>query len=95
MNPQDDPNEFSLLPIERQDILSRWIHEHLTPRKKPNQRYTSYGLKHIFEDDRAHGGFYVSNGTFKGAMRAMGYCPVFEDDINWLYSFSFVKQHRR
>jgi len=88
MSTQDDPNEFSLLPPERQDILRRWIQEHLTPRKSPNLRYSSYNLKHRFEADRAHGGFYVSNGIFKGAMKECGYVAQFEDDTNWIFSIS-------
>ena len=95
MSTQDDPSEFNLLPPERQDIMKRWIQEHLTPRKSPNLRYSSYNIKHRFEADRVHGGFYVNNGTFKGAMKNCGYVSQFEDDTNWIFSISNKSQFIR
>ena len=45
--------------------IQRWIETNLKPTKTFNDRRTSYGLKHLFEDT---GGFYIGNGAFKGAM---------------------------
>ncbi|MBI5570293.1 MAG: hypothetical protein HY914_10145 [Desulfomonile tiedjei] len=80
MNRVDDPDEFHELPITEQGALVTWIHEWL----KPARTYcpsTSYGLKHIFEE--SEDGFYVTNGQFKGALRAAGFKPRSEEAQNW------------
>lgn len=93
------PDEFFKLSVGQRATLVDWIKTHITPRKTKNNRYSSYGLKHFFEEDREHGGFYVTNGAFKGAMRVCGYSTDFELNTNWVYRISnkslFVKEWRR
>ncbi|MDP9476457.1 MAG: hypothetical protein M3R38_12375 [Actinomycetota bacterium] len=42
----------------------------------------SYTMKHDFE---TAGGFYVTNGQFKGAMLAAGYQPAKRGEQNWRF----------
>ncbi len=81
----DRPEEFGELSCAEQVALLRWIDRHISPRKAPNAR-TSYGLKHSFE--ASTGGFYVSNGQFKGGMVAAGYEPVCPEERNWCFRIS-------
>ena len=95
----NQPEEFEKLSEENKNILIKWIKTHIQPRKSVNNRNSSYGLKHIFEDDKGHGGFYVTNGMFKGAMRECGYVPEDERAVNWYYRISskslcFIEQRR-
>jgi hypothetical protein len=78
------PDDYYSLTPEEQDALISWINENLVPSE---DRYLgSYGLKHHFE--RAPEGFYITNGQFKGAMRAAG-CEPSEADkgptFNWFF----------
>ncbi len=81
----DSPAEFSELSADERRAVLEWIAEHISPRKTPNPR-TSYGIKHSFESSA--GGFYVSNGSFKGAMLAAGYEPVCPEERNWRFRIS-------
>lgn len=88
MLPINQPEEFKTLLIKEQIVLVDWVKTHLTPRKTINKRHSSYGLKHYFEDDKQHGGFYVTNGAFKGAMLVCDYVPDIWNDINWCFRIS-------
>lgn len=68
-----------------QDAICRWIRENLFPRKTPNMSHSSYGMKHILEDDI---GIYLTNNEFKDAMMICGYKPVDENKLNWNYRIS-------
>ncbi len=81
----DSPEEYAELSTAERTALLSWIAGHISPRKAPNAR-TSYGLKHSFEDSA--GGFYVSNGQFKGGMVAAGYEPVCPEEQNWCFRIS-------
>jgi len=86
---QVDPNHplnFLILPASETRKLSDWIKLNILPRKSPNQRHTSYGLKHIFE--HSDSGFYITNGQFKGAMMARGFLPVNKRELNWRFRIS-------
>ena len=74
----DSPDEFKELSNDEQNLLIEWIPQNFIPRKTPKTRYTSYGLKHLFEHDREHGGHYLKNGQFKGAMLASEFKPLDE-----------------
>lgn len=76
---------------QQREEVQRWISEHISPRKSENSRITSYGLKHKFDNREEHKGFYMTNGEFKGAMRASGYEPTNPDDMNWCYRINFVE----
>jgi hypothetical protein len=46
-----------------------WIDAHLVSRQTFNPRHSSYGLKHMAEEDIG----YITNGQFIAAMMACGY----------------------
>ena len=69
--------------------MINWIIQSLEPRKSVNKgRYDSYFLKHLFEHDKANGGFYIDNGQFKGAMLQCGFRPYRKSDMNWRFCIS-------
>ena len=82
--PVNQTEDFKTLSKKEQAILMGWIRTRLTPRKSYNRKHSSYGLKHLFEEDN----FYVTNGAFKGAMFASGYVPEFAQDTNWVFAIS-------
>lgn len=68
---------------EREAILN-WVDENLKPIKLINLRHTSYGLKHLCEEDV---GFYVHNDAMKKAMAIKGY-EMEGRSINWNFNIS-------
>lgn len=66
-------------------ILCQWVKENLVPRKTPNFRHTSYGLKHLAESAT---GVYSTNDEFKEVMEASGYEACNKHSINWSYAIS-------
>jgi hypothetical protein len=77
----NSPAGFLRLSEAEQDCLLGWIALAIRP-AATRGRLSSYGLKHAFE---ALGGFYVTNGEFKGAMCAAGYTALDERELNWWY----------
>lgn len=80
MRDTNHPDDFLTLTAEEQAKLMRWISEAIQP-AKTERPYSSYWLKHVFEHDT---GLYVTNGQFKGAMRASGYEHI-GGNLNWTY----------
>ena len=78
MHPGDRPEAYEKLIPEEQDALLEWIRLAMKPAKTVAPT-TSYGIKHDFEG----AGFYITNGQFKGAMRASGHAPVDPEELNW------------
>lgn len=76
---------MSLTKVEH-DILYDWITLNLIPIKSFNDVKTSYGLKHIFENDEC--GFYVENDDFKTVMVECGFKVRNPNDINWVFNIS-------
>lgn len=70
---------------EEIDTVCNWIKDNIYPRKTPLLDYTSYGIKHILENDT---GIYLTNNQFKDAMLLCGYEPVDPDELNWSYCIS-------
>lgn len=70
---------------EVQQKVFDWIKENIVPRKTPNDRHSSYGLKHYLEHDI---GIYLTNNEFKDAMMLCGFKPVDETELNWEYCIS-------
>jgi len=68
------------------DILYDWITFNLIPIKSFNDVKTSYGLKHIFENDDC--GFYVENDDFKSIMVEHGFKVRNPNDVNWVFNIS-------
>lgn len=83
----NDPLEFEYLNKEQQEILLDWC-SRLVEIKNINKNHTSYGLKHIFSSSKD--GFYISNGTFKGAMLKLGfrYLKCHPTSPNWFFNVS-------
>lgn len=79
-DPSNSPDHFDSLTDEQKAQLRKWIIDKMTLRIKDR---TSYGLKHLFE--ASAGGFYVTNGQFKGAMLAAGYEPIDATELNWRF----------
>lgn len=79
--PEDDPRDYEDLAAAEREALGAWISVVMKPvgRVGPS---TSYTMKHDFE---TAGGFYVSNGAFKGAMLEAGYAPVKRGAQNWRF----------
>lgn len=89
----NSPDKFKELSDTDQKALLQWIQQTLTPRKTINKQYSSYGLKHIFEADKKHGGFYITNGAFKGAMLKAGFKTVYPDlNTNWEFNISKIRR---
>lgn len=76
---------MSLTKVEH-DILYDWITLNLIPIKSFNDVKTSYGLKHIFENDEC--GFYVENDDFKTVMVECGFKVRNPNDMNWVFNIS-------
>lgn len=70
---------------EEQQMVLNWIKANIKPRKTPMYRATSYGIKHILEDD-LH--LHLTNNQFKDAMLMCGFKPVDESELNWFYCIS-------
>ena len=87
------PHSFLGLASEERDALLAWIDRHVVARKTVNRSFTSYGLKHEFDDKEA-GGFYVVNGAFKGAMIVAGHLPHDWNAVNPHYRIGAAKPQK-
>lgn len=67
---------------ENQAAVANWIRTNISHRRTINKRHTSYGLKHILEQDT---GIYLTNNAFKDAMLFAGYEPTDPNELNWHY----------
>lgn len=83
------PRCWEQLAPDQQAALVGWIRGVLVPAHRAFHR-TSYGMKHDFE--REPGGFYVTNGMFKGAMLAAGHQPVDASEINWRFRVKPIRE---
>lgn len=91
-DPLNLPQDYLTLSAAQRDTLSAFIRHAFRPAVRVLQAQTSYGLKHLFE--RSPGGYYLTNGQFKGAMRAAGHKPVDERALNWEFRITVVKAAR-
>jgi len=84
-HPGNSPENYARLSTEQQAALQAWIGRAIAPGtgRTRDGRISSYVLKHYFE--RSPGGFYITNGMFKGAMRAAGYDPRDRATLNWQF----------
>lgn len=73
---------------QTQEAVAEWIAVNISPRKTENKRYTSYRLKHLFEDAS---GIYLTNNAFKDAMLLAGYDPVNPNVLNRTYKINVRK----
>lgn len=70
------------LTAEEQEKVLDWIRTMLKPTRTPYKDRTSYGIKHILEQDT---GIYVSNNQFKDAMLVCGFTPIKINELNWVF----------
>lgn len=92
-----DTKLLTELPRDKQDIVTDWIAQNILPRKSPLLDSSSYGMKHILQEDT---GVYLTNNQFKHAMLLCGYSPVNEHELNWHFCISkkspaFMSKWRR
>lgn len=87
VNHANRPIAFLDLAASEQHRLVDYCTQSFIQRASPNHNWTSYGLKHLFENE-ATSSFYVSNGQFKGAMLIAGFFPVAAETVNWVYRIS-------
>lgn len=81
----DHPQAFLDLPKAQQKQLVDWCCR-WEKVKSTHRNNTSYGLKHGFEGSQ--GGFYITNGQFKGAMLIAGFTPSNTSKLNWHFNIS-------
>lgn len=88
---EDSPLSFNDLSIEEQESLLFWCMA-LESIKSFNNKRTSYGLKHTYENST---GNYVGNGAFKGAMLLAGFKVKNLDSLNWVFNVSegYIKRN--
>lgn len=87
----EDNELLSDLPEIVQKFVVLWIAMKIHERKTPNYGSTSYGLKHILENEF---GIYLTNNQFKDAMYVTGHYPVNEKDLNWYFRIDDVVNNR-
>lgn len=81
----DSPYSINYLPIEKQEQLILWC-SNFKPIKSFNQKHSSYGLKHLFE--QSEHGFYITNGQLKAALIMTGFKIENIDLLNWHFNIS-------
>ena len=86
---EDDPRDYKNLNPEEQAALRAWIAVAMTPARTVGPS-SSYTMKHDFE---TAGGFYITNGAFKGAMLDAGYRPVKRGEQNWRFRQRPTNRH--
>lgn len=82
-----DNELLSDLPEMVQKLVILWIAMKIHERKTPNYKSTSYGIKHILENEF---GIYLTNNQFKDAMYMTGHYPVNEKELNWHFRIDDV-----
>lgn len=70
------------LPKGTQEQIDNWIKSNFKHSQRENKGHTSYGLKHILQDDLE---IYLTNNQFKDAMLKAGFEPVNPLELNWTY----------
>ena len=79
------PCQFLDLDSSIQSFVLKWCKEYFIPTKTFNEKYTSYGLKHILQDQN---NTYLTNGQFKGAMVLSGFKVKDIEELNWVFNIS-------
>lgn len=85
VNEVDRPSQFLNLGSDVQATVLKWCKEYFIKTKSFNEKYTSYGLKHILQHQN---GTYLTNGQFKGAMILSGFDTKNINDLNWVFNIS-------
>jgi hypothetical protein len=82
----NNPNEFEKLTPRDRNMIVDWIVHHLNQIQSFNPRHISCEMKQLFEGSET--GFYISNGTFKGAMADCGFKVKDKTELNWVFNVS-------
>lgn len=85
VNEIDRPEEFLHLENDIRDKVLKWCKKSFIKTNGFNIRHTSYGLKHILQDED---GTYLTNGAFKGAMLLAGFDVKDVQELNWVFNIS-------
>lgn len=84
----------ALAENEKNQVIT-WICSNILPRKTPLYRFSSYGLKHLLQEDT---NIYVTNDRFKEIMLLCSFYPVNANDINCFYCISMkspaIRKHQ-
>lgn len=88
-HPENQPSAHEELSEDAKEALQAWIAVAVKPAKTVGPS-NSYIMKHDFE---SAGGFYVTNGQFKGAMLIAGYEPVDRTELNWRFRQRPTNKH--
>lgn len=69
--------------------IGEWIRKNIRKSKTILHGYTSYGLKHMLEEDT---GIYMTNNQFKDAMLLAGFEAVDVKELNWKFKITLVRE---
>ena len=83
---------FTDLSTEDQKAALAWFDSHIAPIKGTNYRHSSYGLKHMLENETD---VYMTNNQFKHMMLMNGYKPKDHNELNWHFCISEKKLLRK
>jgi hypothetical protein len=81
----DNPKDYENLSDPEKKVLLNWIRENFIYIRTTNTSYSSYGLKHLYEQAT---GNYITNGQFKGAMLEAGFNARNKKEQNWYFNIS-------
>lgn len=80
---KDKWENYHLKEIE---LCKNWLKFNALPRKTMNKNQSSYGLKHVVEDEV---GEYISNGAFIRAAVEFGYTGYWDKGLNCNFNMTF------
>lgn len=85
---ENDEALFDEVNENDRQIAMYWVKWNMWPRKTFNPYRSSYGLKHILEEDT---GIYLTNNQFKDLMLQCGYHALNPNALNWCFNVSLSK----
>ena len=82
-NDMDRPAEYASLSKEELLKAVNWCKNNFISGANQLKDYTSYGLKHVLEEDI---NLYLSNGQFKAVMLLAGFKTTNVENLNWTFN---------
>ena len=76
-------------PADEVAVIGEWIRRNIRKSRSVLKGHTSYGLKHILEED-TH--IYMTNNEFKDAMLLAGFQPVDANALNWTFRIVLLRE---
>ena len=89
---KDHPGEYDALSPEAKEALQYWIEHSIQPAKKIDDRHSSYGLQHDYQNETT---LHISNAQFKGAMLMAGYLPTEQNEQHWHFKIKPTYDEKR